>query len=383
MTTRHLGTVTGGRLNLRAAADTSAVVQVQIPDGTLLEVAEYNDTWFATCYGDKAGYVMKKYITSLSLGNAVELSGAVFGGALNLRRSASTAADRLIQIPNETPLVLINYDEADAWYITGYNGYTGYVMKQYVALNESPITAWQYGRVTSNTLNVRKAPSTSSACWNHVWPKDRIALIKTIPDTPGWYETLYRGEAAYVSGQHIAVLGEEVPGSIIARMLYMAIPELGRNQSIYFNGYTGAWCHRFADWLAMHAAMPKEMIPNTSNCGTGIVWFVNNVQSGGFYFKDAAHKIRMINAYPAIDHLSPQLSNEEEDYIPMPGDYIYFRWTNASASVNVSHVGIVREVAESHLTTFEGNSGNTVVSRTFELDDPQIVGYGRPRYGQV
>lgn len=116
MTTRHLGTITGGRLNLRAAADTSAVVQVQIPDGTLLEVAEYNDTWFATCYGDKAGYVMKKYIASLSLGNAVELSGAVFGGALNLRRSASTAADRLIQIPNETPLVLINYDEADAWY---------------------------------------------------------------------------------------------------------------------------------------------------------------------------------------------------------------------------------------------------------------------------
>ena len=256
-------------------------------------------------------------------------------------------------------------------------------MKQYVALNDSPITAWQYGRVTSNTLNVRKAPSTSSACWNNVWPKDRIALIKTIPDTPGWYETLYRGEAAYVSGQHIAVLGEKVPGSIIARMLYMAIPELGRSQSIYFNGYTGAWCHRFADWLAMHAAMPKEMIPNTSNCGTGIVWFVNNAQNGGFYFKDAAHKIRMINAYPAIDHLSPQLSNEEEDYIPMPGDYIYFRWANAAASVNVSHVGIVREVAENTLTTFEGNSGNTVVSRTFALDDPQIIGYGRPRYDQT
>lgn len=138
MTARHLGTVTGGRLNLRAAADTSAVVQVQIPDGTLLEVAEYNDIWFATCYGDKAGYVMKKYIASLSLENAVELSGTVFGGALNLRRSASTAADRLIQIPNETPLVLINYDEADAWYITSYNSYTGYVMKQYFPKRLSP-----------------------------------------------------------------------------------------------------------------------------------------------------------------------------------------------------------------------------------------------------
>ena len=54
------------------------------------------------------------------------------------------------------------------------------------------------------------------------------------------------------------------------RMLFMAEPEKGRSKSIYFNGYGGKWCHRFADWLAMNAGMSKEMIPNTSNCGKGI-----------------------------------------------------------------------------------------------------------------
>ena len=62
------------------------------------------------------------------------------------------------------------------------------------------------------------------------------------------------------------------------------------------------------------------------------------------------------------------------------GDYIYFRWSSADPSVNVSHVGIVRSVEETTLTTFEGNVGKKVVSRDFKLDDSRIVGYGHPDY---
>ena len=125
-----------------------------------------------------------------------------------------------------------------------------------------------YGRVTSSTLNVRKQPSLSASLWNDVWPMNRIALIK--PSVNGWYETLYRGQPAYVYAQHIDLLDDQVPDNIVDRMMFLAQPELGRTNSVYFNGYTGNWCHRFADWLAMHAAMPRTMIPNTSNCGTGM-----------------------------------------------------------------------------------------------------------------
>lgn len=130
----------------------------------------------------------------------------------------------------------------------------------------------------------------------------------------------------------------------------------------------------------MHAGMPKQLIPNTTNCGRGVLWFVQNENSNGFYFKSGAGKARMIRAYPAIKQLHPVLTKEEIAYVPASGDYIYFRWQNAASHTNVSHVGIVRTVEAETLTTFEGNSGRKVATRSFSLMDTQILGYGKPAY---
>ena len=234
---------------------------------------------------------------------------------------------------------------------------------------------WKYGIVLSEALNVRKQPCLSAERWNGVWPLHRIALVK--PVTADWYETIYRGEPAYVSATFIATINQPLPASIVTRMMKIAISEIGRSNSSYFNGYGGKWYHRFADWLPMHAGIPRERVPDVSNCGRGIVWFA---QHGCFYFKNAAHKIRMIRAYPELRRITNELTLDEQKYIPAAGDYIYFRWSNAASSVNVSHVGIVRNINMETLTTFEGNVGKKVVSRMFHLNDERIVGYGHPNY---
>ncbi len=372
------GVVVGGGLNLREQPDTSSARLALIPDGTLLAVNDRHDDWYRTTYGAYGGYVMKRYVTLTDDVSDAVLQGSVTGGRLNLRRAASLSADVLTRIPDGADIDVTDYDAGGTWYRAAYGGYAGYVMKRYVALGARPVGDWAYGRVTSGTLNVRKAPAISAALWNNVWPGNRVALIR--PVVAGWYETIYRGEPAYVSADFIEPLDDPVPRSIVARMTTMALPELGRDQSVYYNGYTGDWCHRFADWLAMHAAQPKARVPNTANCGVGIVWFVNDARSGGFFFKSAAHKARMIGAYPAIGRLPAALTDDEIAYAPAPGDYVYFRWSGASPSVNVSHVGIVRAVASDTLTTFEGNAGNRVVSRTYPLSDERIVGYGKPIY---
>lgn len=239
-------------------------------------------------------------------------------------------------------------------------------------------STWRYGQVKSNALNVRREPSRKARRWNNVWPMNRLVLVKP-GGVNGWYETLYRGEPAYVMAEFIKLLDDPVPNSIVERMMFMALPDNGRSKSIYFNGYNGKWCHRFADWLAMNAGMPKEMIPDTSNCGKGIVWFASDENSGGFYFKNTDHKARMIRNYHIENCTPDELTEAENNYVPMPGDYIYFRWKNAAKSVNVSHVGIVAAV-DGCVTTWEGNVGGKVVTRSFALDDAQIVGYGHPRY---
>lgn len=157
----------------------------------------------------------------------------------------------------------------------------------------STSSTWRYGQVKSNALNVRREPSRKARRWNNVWPMNRLVLVKPC-EIDGWYETLYRGEPAYVMAAFIRLLDEPIPESIIQRMMFMVQPEKGRSKSIYFNGYGGKWCHRFADWLAMNAGMPKERLPDTSNCGKGIVWFATNRNSGGIIFKNIEHKIRMM-----------------------------------------------------------------------------------------
>lgn len=215
MITHILGSVTGDRLNLHVVADSSATILACIPDETLLVVTEHNDTWYAATYGSHTGFVMKQYVTMLNLTDASELTGEVTGGSLNLHRTASTSSDRLIQIPNNTTITVIDFDTDSQWYITDHNGYTGYVMKRIVNCSQ-PASQWAYGQVTSNALNVRRQPSTSAPRWNNVWPLTRIVLIKEA--VQGWYESLYRGQPAYVAKEYINVLSIPVHVNIVARI---------------------------------------------------------------------------------------------------------------------------------------------------------------------
>ncbi len=385
------GFIPSNRLNLRQAPDQSSPRLTLIPSQTLLALQEYNDAWYKTTYGALSGYVMKKFITLLDFASATERTIVTTGNPLNLRRSPSTGAGRLTHIPYGTQLTVLDFDVDSAWYCATFDGYTGYIMKKFSTLlhdtpaaPDAPPTALispgelVFVRVTSHSLNVRKEPDGHAARWNASWPINRIAVAKAV--NAAWYETTYRGEPAFVSADYVQPLPDPVPDDIVQRMLFVAKPELGRDNVRYFNGYSGAWCHRFADWLAMHAGQPKNKIPNTSNCGLGIAWFVNNEESGGFFFKNAQHKQRMMKAYRQINHLPNDLTEIEQQYVPKPGDYIYFRWSGVAEETNVSHVGVVDSVADGVVKTWEGNASGRVANRSYALTDPRIVGYGHPLY---
>lgn len=57
---------------------------------------------------------------------------------------------------------------------------------------------------------------------------------------------------------------------------------------------------------------------------------------------------------------------------PQPGDAIFF-----GRRPSEHHVGIVQKVENGRVYTIEGNSGNRVAQRVYNLNDPGISGYGR------
>jgi hypothetical protein len=116
------------------------------------------------------------------------------------------------------------------------------------------------------------------------------------------------------------------------------------------NGF--AWCDVFVDWCFVtaygrEAAQFLLCQPNNS-AGAGCQYSAQYFNAKGQFHKSG----------------------------PQTGDQIFF----GSAWNNVWHTGLVVAVSENYVTTIEGNTSDQVAKRTYRLNDPNIFGYGRPRW---
>lgn len=61
-----------------------------------------------------------------------------------------------------------------------------------------------------------------------------------------------------------------------------------------------------------------------------------------------------------------------DEYVPQPGDLVFFDWDADGLS---NHVGLVAELEDHQITTIEGNYSDRVKENTYDLDDQKILGY--------
>lgn len=75
---------------------------------------------------------------------------------------------------------------------------------------------------------------------------------------------------------------------------------------------------------------------------------------------------------------------EEDTYIPLPGDYIYYAWDEPfrldDCSGWADHVGIVVGTAGPFIKVIEGNWSDSVTYRIIPINHWQIRGYGLPDF---
>lgn len=77
---------------------------------------------------------------------------------------------------------------------------------------------------------------------------------------------------------------------------------------------------------------------------------------------------------------------ENDDYIPLPGDIIYYSTAGAADEDNTrwsNHVGIVCGTLGNCIKVIEGNVAGTVAVRYVFIGDPTIRGYGLPDYASA
>lgn len=132
--------------------------------------------------------------------------------------------------------------------------------------------------------------------------------------------------------------------------LYNTLDPLPRDYRVT---YDDAWCAAFATAAAMETGL-TDIIPPECSCS------------------------RQIRLFKELDRWQ-----EDDAYVPLPGDYIYYDWdpsVRADCTGAPEHVGIVVGTYGPFLRVMEGNKDGVADYRYLWLNDWCIRGYGLPDY---
>ena len=117
------------------------------------------------------------------------------------------------------------------------------------------------------------------------------------------------------------------------------------------------WCATFASCIAIQCGM-TDIVPTECGCE------------------------RQIGLWQKIHRWE-----EDDDYMPLPGDYIYYAWDEGwdlgDCTGWADHVGIVVGTAGPFIKVIEGNKNDSVTYRIILRGNYQIRGYGLPDYNKI
>ena len=134
---------------------------------------------------------------------------------------------------------------------------------------------------------------------------------------------------------------------------YNSMRKLPRNYAVT---YTDAWCAATVSAAAIEAGL-TDIIPRECSCAS------------------------MIVLYKAIGRWQ-----EQDDYVPLPGDVIFYDWNDSGkgdCTGSPEHVGVVEKVVDGLITVIEGNYHDAVGRRNIAVNGRFIRGYGVPDYAAL
>ena len=141
-----------------------------------------------------------------------------------------------------------------------------------------------------------------------------------------------------------------IGNTLIVQVASQEIGNVGGEKFWRWYGFTGhvEWCACFVSWCANQCGYIEEgIIPKFSVVDIGVEWFKARNQW------------------------------QTRDYIPAPGDIIFFDW---HGNGEPDHVGFVERVDDQIVCTIEGNSSDRCRRKVYSIYSNYILGYGIPKY---
>lgn len=131
-----IGIVEGSSLRLRAKPNTDAEILATASYGDSVVIIKEVDGWYLVDYNLHIGYMSAEYVRFKDRENVELGNGVVEESVVNMRSTPSSDGDLLAQLTIGDEAYIIGFN--CGWYKVKYDGQTGYIRSDLLALTEAP-----------------------------------------------------------------------------------------------------------------------------------------------------------------------------------------------------------------------------------------------------
>jgi len=230
-------------LNMRRGSGTKYGIVLTIPKGAQVTVLSASNGWSNVSYNGKTGWVSSKYLTAGTTSQPAPSvpapsipavpSGTGTGRTtanLNMRKGNSTRQGIILTIPKGREVTILS--TSNGWSNVSYNGKTGWVSSQYLAIVTAPAPQQPAPSVpstpsvlgtskTTANLNMRKGSSTKQGIILTI-PKGREVTV--ISSSNGWSNVSYNGKTGWVSSTYLTALVPVTPPVVTPPVIVVPEP---------------------------------------------------------------------------------------------------------------------------------------------------------------
>lgn len=231
------GIITATSLRMRSEPSVGASVILMIENGEEVAVQEKLDGWYKIVYNEQTGYVADEYVNFTAAPEAEaapeeqleeptlpeeqSVMAKVNGNSVNFRSEPTTDAEVIAKLDKGTEIELLLTE--DGWCKVVYDGQTGYISADYVAVNGVAVQNAR-GIVTGSGVNVRKGPSTDTEVLTKLSAGKIVDLVEL---RDGWYKIKTGEIEGFVSGDYIREYVPAASSAIGDQVAALAMSFLG------------------------------------------------------------------------------------------------------------------------------------------------------------
>ena len=127
-----LGIVSGTGVRMRGGPGTGYSILMTMRQNAAVAITGKDGNWYKVLYDGTSGYISGDYVTRHDSASGLSYTGRVTADTLNIRSAPGSGSSAVGSVQRGTYVTVTGIEKG--WYAVSYNGVSGYVSGDYVAL---------------------------------------------------------------------------------------------------------------------------------------------------------------------------------------------------------------------------------------------------------